>query len=240
MGYVWEWDVFLQPAVDGSGNYAIYLLKGLYLTVTTAILALVVAVLLGTLVGIARTLPNPLISGLARAYVEIFRNIPLLVQLFLWYFVVPELLPSSWGDWLKSLPNAPFLTAFLGLGLYSSARIAEQTRAGIRAIPFAQTKASLALGMTLPQTYRYVLIPRVYIAMIPTLTTEVLALMKNSSVALTIGLAELTSQARSMQEYTFHVFEAFAAATVLYFALNIVVVQISRWIERRTDLSARF
>lgn len=239
MGYVWQWDVFLQPAVDGSRNYALYLLHGLYLTVATAMLALVVATVIGTLVGIARTLPNRLVSGLARAYVEIFRNIPLLVQLFLWYFVIPELLPTTWGNWLKSLPNAPFITAFLGLGFYSSARIAEQTRAGIRAIPTGQTKASLALGMTLPQTYRYVLIPRVYISMIPTLTTEVLALMKNSSVALTIGLAELTSQARSMQEYTFHVFEAFAAATILYFALNVVVVRLSRWIERKTELSSR-
>jgi len=239
MGYDWQWSVFLKPAVDGSGNYAQYILSGLYLTVLTAVLALVVATVLGTLIGIGRTLPNKCIAGMARVYVEVFRNIPLLVQLFLWYFVLPELLPAKLGSWLKTMPEGSFVTAFLGLGYYSAARIAEQMRAGIRALPNGQTRASLALGMTLAQTYRYVLIPRVYIAMVPTLTTEVLALMKNSSVALTIGLAELTSQARSMQEYTFHVFEAFAAATFLYFALNVVVVQISRWIERKTNILVR-
>jgi glutamate/aspartate transport system permease protein len=234
MSYDWSWSIFLQPTLDGSMSYAELLLQGTGITVVTALLGWVIALALGTIVGIMRTVPVPSLNCFARAYVEVFRNIPLLMQLFLWYFVVPELLPEGLGNWLKSLHYGSFYMAFIGLGVYTSSRVAEQIRAGIKSFPPGQTNAALALGMTLPQAYRHVLLPRTYISMLPSLTSEMLAIIKNTSVALTIGLAELTAQARAMQEYTFHVFEAFTAATLIYFALNVIVVQLSRMIERRT------
>lgn len=234
MDYDWSWSVFLQPALGGSTTYLELLLTGAGMTVATAVLAWAIALALGTLVGVMRTVPDPRANAIARAYVELFRNIPLLLQLFLWYFVLPELLPENMGNWLKSLPNGSFYVAVIGLGFYASARMAEHVRAGIQSLPRGQTSAALALGMTLPQAYRHVLIPRTYVTMLPSLTAEALAIVKNSSVALTIGLAELTAQARAMQEYTFHVFEAFTAATLMYFALNALVVRSARFLERRT------
>src|SRR2546423_10503508 len=117
---------------------------------------------MGTLVGAIRTTPNPWLVRLGPAYVELFRNVPLLVQMFLWYFVLPELLPSQMGDWLKQLPDASFYTAVVALGLYTSARVAEQVRAGITSLARGQRMAAQALGLTLPQTYGHRLLPMAY------------------------------------------------------------------------------
>jgi len=170
---------------------------------------------------------------LGNAYVELFRNIPLLVQMFLWYFVLPELLPTAMGDWLKQLPDASFYTAVVALGFYTSARVAEQVRAGILSLARGQRMAALALGLTQPQAYVYVLLPMAYRIILPPLTSEFLNVIKNSAVALTIGLMELTARAREMQEMSFHVFEAFTAATVIYIVINIIVTFGMRWVERR-------
>jgi glutamate/aspartate transport system permease protein len=236
MDYKWRWDIFLTPTLDGSGNYAQFLLSGLWITLATAGLAWVIALAAGTVAGIARTLPFRAANTVARAYVELFRNVPLLVQIFLWYFVLPEVVPQAFGNWLKAQPHAAFYTAVVGLGLYTSARIAEQIRAGINAVPQGQRLAGLAMGLTLPQVYRHVLLPRVFVTMLPALTSEALGIVKNSSVALTIGLLELTAQARAMQEMTFQVFEAFMAATLLYLLVNTVIVRIMRVVERRTTI----
>ena len=149
---------------------------------------------------------------------------PLLVQLFLWFFVLPELLPRAAGLWLKQMPNAPFWTAAIGVGLFMSVRVAEQLRAGIGSLPRGQKLAATALGLTTAQAYRYVLLPMAFRIIMPPLTSEFLSTIKNTSVAITIGLIELTGQARAMQEFSFQVFEAFTAATVLYLLINIVVV----------------
>src|SRR5439155_11173230 len=170
---------------------------------------------------------------LGNAYVELFRNIPLLVQMFFWYFVLPELLPSEIGDWLKQLPDASFYTAVVALGFYTSARVAEQVRAGILSLARGQGWAALALGLTRTQAYLYVLLPMTYRIILPPLTSEFLNTIKNSAVALTIGLMELTARARSMQEFSFQVFEAFTAATIIYIVINIIVTFGMRALERR-------
>jgi glutamate/aspartate transport system permease protein len=169
----------------------------------------------------------------SNAYVELFRNIPLLVQMFLWYFVLPEVVPPAFGTWLKQMPDASFYTAVIALGLYMSARVAEQVRAGIQSLPRGQRYAGLALGLTLPQTYAYVLVPMTFRIILPPLTSEFLNTIKNSAVALTIGLMELTARARSMQEFSFQVFEAFTAATIIYIVINIVVTFGMGALERR-------
>ena len=208
------------------------LLSGVRWTLLTAVIAWVLALVSGSLIGVMRTLPAKTANWIGTAYVELFRNIPILVQLFLWFFVIPELLPRSAGLWLKQLPNASFWTAAIGIGFYMSARVAEQVRAGINALPRGQAMAGRALGLTTTQTYRYVLLPMAYRIILPPLSSEFLNTIKNTAVAITIGLIELTGEARSMQEFSFQVFEAFTAATVLYLLLNAVVVTAMRFLER--------
>jgi glutamate/aspartate transport system permease protein len=232
LNYHWNWRVFFEPAPSGTGTYLDMLLSGLVLTIETALCAWIIALAFGAVIGVLRTLPSKTANLIGFAYVEFFRNMPLLVQLFLWYFVLPELLPRAWGLWLKQLPHAPFYTAAIGIGLFMSARVAEQTRAGISSLPRGQKLAATALGLTTAQTYRYVLLPMAFRIILPPLTSEFLSTIKNTSVALTIGLIELTAEARAMQEFSFQVFEAFTAATILYLLINIVVVIVMRFVER--------
>ena len=232
MNYHWNWHIFLEPAPDGTGSYLDMLLSGLVVTIETALVAWVLALLFGSVIGVLRTLPSRLASGLGFAWVELFRNMPLLVQLFLWFFVLPELVPPTLGLWLKQMPHAPFYTASIGIGLFMSARVAEQLRAGIGALPRGQQLAATALGLTTLQTYRYVLLPLAFRIILPPLTSEFLSTIKNTSVAITIGLIELTGAARAMQEFSFQVFEAFTGATLLYLLINVVVVIAMRGLER--------
>jgi glutamate/aspartate transport system permease protein len=233
VNYHWNWAIFWELSPDGVHTYFTSLLFGTAWTLATASCAFVIALVSGSLIGVLRTLPSRLAIRLGNAYVELFRNVPLLVQLFLWFFVLPELVPRGFGIWLKQLPQASFYTAVVALGLYMSARIAEQVRAGVLSLPRGQRQAALALGLTLPQTYAYVLLPMTFRIIMPPLTSELLNTIKNSAVALTIGLVELTARARAMQEFTFQVFEAFTAATVIYIVINILVTFGMRLLERR-------
>jgi len=232
VNYHWNWHIFFEPDPSGSGTYLDMLLAGLWLTIATSICAWIIALVFGSIVGVLRTLPSKAASWFGFVYVEFFRNMPLLVQLFLWFFVLPELLPRSWGLWLKQLPHAPFYTAAVGVGLFMSARVAVQLAAGIGALPRGQKMAATALGLTTAQTYRYVLLPMAFRIVLPPLTSEFLNTIKNSAVAITIGLIELTGAARSMQEFSFQVFEAFTAATLMYLLINVIVVAAMRFIER--------
>lgn len=233
MTYNWNWAILFEQSPEGVGSYLYSLLLGLRLTVICAVGAWIIALSIGSVIGVVRSLPRRWISPIATTYVEVFRNIPLLVQLFLWYFVLPELLPTPWGNWLKQLPNAALYTATVGIGLYMGSRVSEQLRAGIQALPRGQLMAATAIGLTTPQAYIQVILPQAFRIILPPLTSELLNTIKNTSVALTIGLLELTAQARAMQEFSFQVFESFTAATVLYLVLNIVVTLTMRAIERR-------
>jgi glutamate/aspartate transport system permease protein len=232
LNYHWNWHVFFEPSPNGTGTYLDMLLSGLEVTIVTALAAWVIALATGAIVGVMRTLPSKAANLFGFCYVEFFRNMPLLVQLFLWFFVLPELLPPRAGLWLKQLPHASFYTAAIGVGLFMSARVAEQLRAGIGALPRGQKQAATALGLTTAQGYAYVLLPMAFRIILPPLTSEFLSTIKNTSVAITIGLVELTGEARSMQEFSFQVFEAFTAATLLYLLLNLVVVTGMRVLER--------
>jgi glutamate/aspartate transport system permease protein len=229
--------VFLKPAIDGSANYGVYLLAGLGITVILSLASWVVAFLVGSMIGVFRTLPNALLRFLGACYVELFRNVPLLVQLFIWYFVVPELIPG-FGSWFKNL--APglqmFASATLCFGLFTGARVAEQVRAGIGSLARGQYGAGLALGLKTGEVYRLILLPVAYRILVPPLTSEFLNLIKNTAVASTIGLIELTQRARSMGEQTSKMYESFIAATVLYVVLNLSVMAASHWLEKRVRL----
>ncbi|MEY2631351.1 MAG: hypothetical protein RIR00_5, partial [Pseudomonadota bacterium] len=190
MAYQWNWGVFFETTAVGSDTYAGWMLSGLKMTLQLSLSAWLLALLLGGLIGVLRTLPGRLPQGLGAAWVEVFRNIPLLVQLFIWYFVLPELLPTAWGDAFKQLNPVlqQFLAALLCLGLFTSARVAEQVRAGIQALPAGQQLAGLALGLSRSQTYRHITLPLAFRLIVPPLTSEFLNIFKNSCVCSTIGL----------------------------------------------------
>jgi glutamate/aspartate transport system permease protein len=233
MNYHWNWGIFFEASPDGAGTYLYTLYLGLRWTLTTAVCAWLLAVVFGSVIGVMRTLPSQIAQRAAAFYVELFRNIPFLVQLFLWYFVLPEVLPAAAGAWLKQLPNASFFTAIVGLAFFMSARVAEQLRSGISALPRGQRHASLALGMTTAQTYRYVLLPMAYRIILPPMTSDMLNTLKNTSVAMTIGLVELTSRAYAIQENSFQFVEAFTAVTIIYLLVNNLVTAAMRWLERK-------
>ncbi len=233
MNYHWNWGIFFEMSPEGGGTYLDSFAWGFGWTVATSLGAWLMALVLGTLVGVLRTTHHPWLVRLGNGYVELFRNIPLIVQMFLWYFVLPELVPKGLGDWLKQLPDAAFWNAVVALGFFTSARIAEQVRAGIRSIPRGQRLAATALGLTGLQTYRHVLLPLALRIIVPPLTSEFMNVVKNSAVGLTIGLVELTGRARAMQEFSFQVFEAFTAATLAYLLITLTIVLAMRRLERR-------
>jgi len=228
-----DFRVLLSPVPTGETNYLGWLLAGLRTTIALSLTAWILALALGTVLGILRTVPSRGLRAVAGAYVEVFRNVPLLVQLFIWYFVVPEIVPG--GQRFKQVD--PFTQQFLAsaacLGLFTAARVCEQVRAGIQSLPPGQKNAGLALGFTLPQTYRHVLVPMAARLIVPPLTSETLNVIKNSAVCSTIGLLELTAQGRQLVDYTAHAYESFLAVTILYLLVNATVQLLMRGVESR-------
>ena len=237
MNYHWNWGIFLEQVKGGDETYLDWLLTGFGWTLAVSLSAWVIALTLGILFGVLRTAPSRLLGAVSTAWVELFRNIPLLVQMFLWFFVVPELLPDAWGLWVKQdMPAKEFLTATVCLGLFTSSRVAEQVRSGIQALPHGQVMAGLAMGFTLPQTYRYVLLPTALRMVVPPLTSEFMNVFKNSSVAFAIGVLELTFQARQMQEDSEQGIETFLAVTLLYFICAFTANRVMAAIEHKTRI----
>lgn len=231
MDYSWNWGVLFQDPYLG------WLILGVQWTFAVALAAWVLALVVGILVGVGRTLPSRPISLICTAYVELFRNVPLLVQMFLWYFVMPEMLPDDFGRWMKrDMPNPEYVTAVIALGLYTASRVAEQVRAGINAVGPGLTNAAYANGFSVAQTYRYVLLPISFRLIVPPMTSEFLTIFKNSSLALTIGLLELTAQSQQIAEYTFNGFEAYTAATVIYVCIALAATLVMQVAERYTRI----
>ena len=234
----WDWQVFcksttgdeVSPRCFGTGGditYLDWMLSAWGWTISVAVLALVVALVLGSLMGILRTTPRKKLVLLGNAWTELFRNIPLLVQIFLWYHVIPALVPP-----LKDLPS--FVLVVFALGFFTSARISEQVKAGIQALPRGQRYAGLAMGLTLPQTYRYVLLPMAFRIVIPPLTSEAMNIIKNSAAAFAVSIAELTMFAMQAQEETSRGVEIYLAVTGLYFVSAFALNRIALVIETRT------
>jgi len=221
-----DWQVFLKD--DGGGRtYLEWMFNAWGWTLAVAGGAWVVAVLLGGLIGTVRTLPDsPWLVRLGNAWVELFRNIPLLVQLFLWYFVVPKLFPA-----MQKIPG--FVLVVFALGFFTSARIAEQVRAGIQALPRGQRYAAMAMGFTTPQTYRYVLLPMAVRIIMPPLTSESMNLLKNSSVAFAVSVAELTWFYTQAAEETSRGIEIFLGVTLVYAFSALVVNRLMAAVEKK-------
>jgi glutamate/aspartate transport system permease protein len=230
--------LLFETTPDGAGRYIDWILSGLGWTLSLALGAWTIALIVGTLVGVARTFRSGILPRLGRVYVETFRNIPLLVQMFFWYFVLPELLPVRLGMAIKQMdpPWGSFVPALICLGLFTAARIAEQVRAGVQALPAGQMQAASALGFSRAGMYHLILLPQAFRIILPTLTNEFMTIFKNTSVALTIGLVELTATAREINENTFRTFEAFGVVTIVYLVIALIAWQVMHRIERAARL----
>jgi His/Glu/Gln/Arg/opine family amino acid ABC transporter permease subunit len=226
MNYQLNWSVLW------SGQSGGWLLQGLLTTLQISILGWLIAFALGIFSGALRTVPLAVLRWLASAYVEFFRNVPLLVWMFFWYFGVPPLLPQVVQDWLFD-HGAEFWAGVFALGVYHGARFSEVIRAGIQAIPKTQFEAALSTGLTVTQAYRLIILPIALRLIIPPATNETVNLIKNSSVALTIGVAELTFQTRQIETYTAKAFEALVAGTMIYLIVCLTVATIMARLERR-------
>ena len=221
-----EWGFFLRDIGDGETTYLSWLFSAWGWTLAVAGCAWVLALLLGSVVGTLRTMQVTWVARLANAWVELFRNIPLLVQIFLWYHVIPSLIPP-----LRDVPS--FVLVVFGLGLFTSSRVAEQVRAGIQSLPHGQRHAGMALGLTTAQTYRYVLLPMAFRIVIPPLTSEAMNIIKNSSVAFAVSISELTLFAMQAQEETSHGVEVYLAVTTLYIITAMTINRLMALIEKR-------
>ena len=232
-----DWQVFCKettsgevlPRCFGSGGditYLDWLISAWGWTLGVAALALVVALVAGSLMGILRTTPSKALVLLGDAWTELFRNIPLLVQIFLWYHVLPAIFKP-----LQAFPS--FVLVVFALGFFTSARISEQVRAGIQSLPRGQRYAGLAVGLTLPQTYRFVLLPMAFRIVIPPLTSEGMNIIKNSSVAFAVSIAELTMFALQAGEETSRNVEMYLAVTGLYFVSAFAVNRVMLFVEGR-------
>ena len=225
MNYQFSWSVLW------SGQTGSWLLQGLLTTLHLSIFGWLLAVSLGIVSGALRTTPVSPLRWLASAYVEFFRNVPLLVWMFFWYFGVPPLLPQALQDWLFE-HGVEFWAGVFALGVYHGARFSEVIRAGIQSIPKTQLEAALSTGLTVPQAYRLIIIPIALRLIIPPATNETLNLLKNSSVALTIGVAELTFQTRQIETYTAKALEALAGGTIIYLVLCVAIARLMARVER--------
>ncbi|MCE3241267.1 MAG: glutamate transporter permease [Deltaproteobacteria bacterium] len=226
MNYQFNWSILW------TGQSGAWLLQGVITTLQLTLLAWCLAVMLGIVAGAFRTLPFAPLRGLSSSYIEFFRNVPLLVWMFFWYFGVPPLLPQAVQDWLFD-HGAEFWAGMFALGVYHGARFSEVIRAGIQSIPRNQYESAVSTGLTIAQTYRLIIIPIALRLIIPPATNESLNLLKNSSVALTIGVAELTFQTRQIETYTAKALEALTAGTVIYLVLCLGLAVLASRLERR-------
>jgi His/Glu/Gln/Arg/opine family amino acid ABC transporter permease subunit len=226
ISYDFRWSVLWTAPHDS------WLIDGLLMTLRVSAASWVVAVLIGILVGALRTVPFRPLRMAATAYVEFFRNVPLLVWLFFWYFGAPEALPESLRQWLNQ-NGAEFICAVAGVSFYHGARMSEVIRAGIQSIPKTQLEAGLSTGLSVLQTYRLVIIPIALRLIVPPLTNESLNLLKNTSLAMTIGVGELTFATRQIETYTAKAFEAFTAGTLIYLVLCLGIAYVMNRVERR-------
>lgn len=223
-----HWEFFLQDT-GGGQTYLQWLMSAWGQTLGISVLAWVIALVFGVAIGICRTLPNRGLVWFGNIWTEVFRNIPILVQIFIWYHVIPAVFLS-----LRQVPS--FYLVVFGLGFFTSARIAEQVKAGIESLSKGQRQAGLALGLTLSQTYRYVLLPNVFRIIIPPLTSESMNIIKNSAVAFAVSVSEMTMFALQAGEETSRNIEIFLATTTLYFISALAVNQLAKVLERRLQL----
>lgn len=229
--YDFDWSVLWREP------YGHLMLKGVLTTLHLSLLAWILAVALGILVALSRVSswrPARLLGG---AYVQVFRNTPLLVHLFFWYYAAPLLLPRTGQEWLYNhIPNYAYWAGVVGLGAYTASRVAEQFRSGFLAIPLDQHHAAYSTGLTRIQTYRYVILPYAFRLILPAFTTEFLTCFKNSALAMTIGVMETTHTAYYIDSFTWHGLETTTAASLVYLTIAVVIAVSMSVVEKRIHI----
>ena len=236
MNYSWNWGVLLQSTGVGDTTYLNWIVTGLGWLLVIAIVAWSIAMVLGSILGIMRTLPSKTARGIGTAYVTLFRNVPLLIQLFIWFYVVPNFLPAPiklW--WMNDLGanTTALISASVGLGLFTAARVCEQVRTGIEALPVGQVNAGYAMGFTTAQLYRYVILPQSFRMILPPLSSELTNCVKNTSVASLVGVAEIISQMKTISEYTQNTIEIYTYVTLIFIVINFCLIQAMNMLEKR-------
>lgn len=242
MNYNWNWSVLLQPTGVGNELYWHWLLSGFGWLLIIGSVAWMIALIVGSILGIMRTLPNKPARLIGAAYVNFFRNVPLLVQLFFWFYVAPTLLTDSLREWYftsLSFNTSAVVSASIGLGLFTAARITEQVRTGIESLPKGQTNAGYALGFSTAQVYRYVLLPQAFRVILPPMSSELTNCFKNASVASLVGVAELISQTKTISEYTQNNFEVYTFATIIYLIFNLVLIYGMTLLEKKLRIKGQ-
>lgn len=236
MNYSWNWSVLFQSTGVGDSTYLQWVLIGLGWLLVIALVAWSIAMVLGSILGIMRTLPSKTARTIGTAYVTLFRNVPLLIQLFIWFYVVPNFLPGPVKDWwmngLSSNASA-LISASVGLGLFTAARVCEQVRTGIEALPRGQINAGYAMGFSTAQLYRYVILPQSFRTILPPLSSELTNCVKNTSVASLVGVAEIISQMKTISEYTQNTIEIYTFVTLIFIVINVCLILLMTLLEHR-------
>lgn len=231
--YTFDWSVLWREP------YGAMLVDGFFTTIRLSLAAWVIALVLGLLVGLSRVQRIAWLRGAGAVYVQVFRNIPLLVHLFFWYFAAPLLLPQTLQQELYDrVPNYAFWASVVGLGAYTASRVAEQLRSGFNAVPQGQYRAACASGMSPFQTYRHVVIPYALRIVLPPLTTEFLTCFKNSALAMTIGVMEITHTAYYIDSFTWRGLETTTAASLAYLTLCGTIIGVMTVVERKLRIPA--
>lgn len=232
MSMALDFSLFSQP------QFLAQVGQGLVHTLELALFAFALAMAVALVIAVMRMSDSRAARLVATAYVEYHQNVPLLVHIFLWYFGVAALLPEAAQQWINA-HNSEFIFAFIGIGLCLGAYMSEDLRGGIRSIPASQLEASRALGLSYLQACRLVILPQALRAAMPPLVNHTVLLFKNTSLAMTIGVAELTYVTKEVESQSFRTFEAYLASTAIYLALSLVLMGLGAAIESRTRIRTR-
>lgn len=236
MNYSWNWGMIFQSTGVGDSTYLQWIFIGIGWLFVIALVAWSIAMVLGSILGIMRTLPSPTARAIGTAYVTIFRNVPLLIQLFIWFYVVPNFLPEGIRNWWMNDLGAnttALISASIGLGLFTAARVCEQVRTGIEALPLGQTNAGYAMGFSTAQLYRYIILPQSFRTILPPLSSELTNCVKNTSVASLVGVAEIISQMKTISEYTQNTIEIYTYVTLIFIIINVCLIGFMNFLEKR-------
>ncbi|MFP3568689.1 amino acid ABC transporter permease [Paraburkholderia sp. SIMBA_030] len=215
-----------------------HLMWGVQYTVLLTLTSWVLAVALGTVLAMLRAIGNPFIERIVAGYVAYHQNVPMLAQLFLWYFGFPTLLPESAQGWINA-HGGEFIFASIAIGLCMAAYFSEDIRSGLRAVSSGQLEAARSLGLSFPKSMCYVILPQGFRIAMPPFINHTVVLFKNTSLAMAIGVAELTYTVRDIENQTFQTFEIYLVGTVIYLAISLGLMGVGAAVTRRTRILAK-
>ncbi|KAF1041573.1 MAG: putative glutamine ABC transporter permease protein GlnM [Herbaspirillum frisingense] len=215
-----------------QGQYLDWLIGGAFTTLWLFAAAWVCAFVLAVILVPLRALALPPLEWLIAGYVNYHRNVPGLVQIFVWYFGIPELLPAFITGFIND-HNGEFIFALIALSLNSAAYMSEDLRSGLRSVAATQMEAARALGLSYVQSMRDVLLPQAIRISVPPLVNQSLSLFKSTSLAMAIGVAEMTYASRQIENETYRTFETFALASAFYLILSWTIMAVGGWYNGR-------